>query len=42
MPVNPPIYLDERAKAALAAHQPSPQLIKATLIPEYETILTLQ
>jgi beta-galactosidase len=42
MPANPPIYLDERAKAALAAHQPSPQLIKATLIPEYETILTLQ
>ena len=41
MPPNPPIYLDERAKAALAAHQPSPQLIKATLIPEYETILTL-
>jgi beta-galactosidase len=41
LPANAPIYLDERARAALKAHEPNPQLLKATLIPQYESIVTL-
>ena len=41
LPDSAPIYLDARAKALAEAHGPSPQLIKATLLPQYETVVRL-
>lgn len=38
MPKVAPIYLDEYAWRKLADHQPNPQLLKAILIPVYETV----
>jgi beta-galactosidase len=41
MPAVAPIYLDPMARAQLASSQPTPKVIAAKLIPEYESILTV-
>ena len=42
MPADAPIYLDTRARKAVADHVSGPALVHATLLPEYETVIDVQ